>query len=451
MTSPRDGDLVSALDAIQGVKIAVIGDVMLDRYHYGAAERLSPEAPVPVFTSHETVEMPGGAANVAMNLSALGASPRLAGAVGVDAEGERLRRLLPSAHLFDGHQTTLKERFVASGHHLLRQDRDGDPRISPRALRTVCGDLIDWANALVIADYDKGFVPALSAVWAITRARDRGIPSVVDPAAVSFERYEGASVLTPNETELVAGGPDRGATCLVITKGRGGITLRQEGAQTDLPARCRQVYDVAGAGDTVTAVIGACLGAGVELETACRLANEAAGLAVGKRGTATASAEELRTVLAGSRYESAENLCTRVGTWRAFGLLVGFTNGVFDLLHPGHLHLLRRAKAVCDRLVVALNSDASAARLKPGRPLQDLAARIQVVEALDCVDAVTSFEAPAPLALIERIRPDVLIKGGDYHVQDVIGREFAGRVVIVPLLEGYSTTAAVIRARRAAA
>ena len=459
--------LLQALDAMRGVRVAVVGDVMLDRYVYGSVARLSPEAPVPVFRPERREQMLGGAGNVAACLRALGAETVLQGLLGKDDAGEVVRRMAADleieSRLIEGFAsvTTVKERYVAGGQQLLRCDTEGPPPDgSFQASSGVDFPLRD-VDAVILADYGKGVVSAALADQVIRTAKARDIPVVVDPAPDHFGWYHGATAMTPNAREFAAayGAFDAAAMLaamkrldlahLAVTRGESGIRLASRGRIGEFPTRARQVFDVAGAGDTVTAVVGACLGAGVPIETAVDLANLAASLVVEKRGTATVSGQEVRRALAGTKMETPGGAILMARHWRDAGFSIGFTNGVFDLLHPGHLHLLRHAKSRCDRLIVALNSDQSAARLKPGRPVQELAARMDVIAALDRVDAVTWFGDPGPLALIEAIKPDVLVKGGDYADKDVAGRDVVeasgGRFLIVPLLPGYSTSRTVGR------
>ena len=452
---------LTALDAIQGVRVLVIGDAMLDRFVFGEAGRLSPEAPVPVFRPRRKQDALGGAGNVAANLKALGCKPVLVCALGRDEAAESFRRLADFEVLAGNCEsgvTTVKERLVADGQHLVRIDREWADETRWSDISPFVRDTIPEVSGVVISDYGKGAIVEETAAGVIRLAKDHDLPIVVDPAARTTWPYRGADVLTPNRHELALAwgdGPEAvaalGLNHLVVTRGAEGLSLFGRDGVTEYPTEAVEISDGVGAGDTVTAVIGACLAAGVDMDSACRLANKAAGLAARKPGTVAVAAADLRYTASGPKFESAARLGELAARWRAAGLRIGFTNGVFDLLHPGHLHLLRQAKAACDRLIVALNDDGSAVRCKPGRPVQDLAARMAVVAGLDCVDVVTSFDGPSPEALIERCRPDVLVKGGDYREEEVAGRAFAGWVVIVPLLAGHSTTETVIKARRAAA
>ena len=452
---------LAALDAIQGARVLVVGDAMLDRFVFGQAERLSPEAPVPVFRPRRREETLGGAGNVAANLKALGCEPVLVCALGLDEAAESFRRLADFEILAAGREsdvTTVKERLIADGQHVLRIDREQRDDIRWADVSPFIRDALPEVSGVVISDYGKGVIGEETAAGVIRLAKDHDLPVVVDPAARRSWPYRGADVLTPNRQELALAwgdGPEAvtalGLNHLVVTRGAEGLSLFGPDGETECPTEAAAISDGVGAGDTVTAVIGAFLAAGLDMDSACRLANKAAGLAVRKPGTVAIRVADLKFAAAQSKFEPVDRLGELAGRWRAAGLRIGFTNGVFDLLHPGHLHLLRQAKAVCDRLIVALNDDGSAADCKRGRPVQNLASRLAVVAGLDCVDVVTSFDGPSPEPLVELCRPDVLVKGGDYREEDVAGRAFAGRVLIVPVLAGHSTTQTVVKARRAAA
>jgi D-beta-D-heptose 7-phosphate kinase/D-beta-D-heptose 1-phosphate adenosyltransferase len=461
----------------------VVGDVMLDRYIYGRVERISPEGPIPVHRGERETASPGGAGNVARNLASLGAQPRLLSVTGADAEGEELASLLDelgadSRLLRDpARQTTVKRRYVAAGQQLFRSDREDSRALAPESeaeLSAAIHDAVAGAEAVILSDYAKGLLTPAVLAAAIEAARTQSIPVVVDPKGADFSRYRGAAYLTPNRGELAAasglpaGSQEEAATaCAAIvaaqefdgvlaTLGAAGMLLARAGeTAVFLPAVAQEVFDVSGAGDTVAAVFGAGLAAGLPPERAAELANLAAGVVVRKLGTATVAPGELLHVLHGARLDAAEAkvldlaaLNARVAEWRAADLKVGFTNGCFDLLHPGHLSLLRQARAACDRLVVGLNSDASVRRLKgEGRPVQEEAARAAVLASLGDVGAVVLFDQDTPLELLERLRPDVLVKGADYAREEVVGGDLVekhgGRVVLAELLPGHSTTATV--------
>jgi D-beta-D-heptose 7-phosphate kinase/D-beta-D-heptose 1-phosphate adenosyltransferase len=475
------GGLDGRLDALAGVRVLVVGDVMLDRFVAGGVARVSPEAPVPVLRVESDRTGLGGAGNVLRNVTALGAVGTLVAVTGEDPAAGEVERLVAAEGAADsrlfrepGRTTTIKERYIAEGRQLLRVDRESPhdvPRATARALVESVRAALAAAAALVISDYGKGALPGDLPAELIGLARAAGKLVVVDPKGADFARYRGAGLVTPNRRELerasgLEAGDDRAveAACrrliarcglggMVATRGEAGMTLvERDGPACHLRAEAREVFDVTGAGDTVVAVLGAALGAGIDSLDAARLANVAAGLVVGRLGTAVVRPDELRRALLApdAKVVPRETLVEVATAWRRAGLRVGFTNGCFDLLHPGHLALLRRARAACDRLIVGLNSDASVRRLKgEGRPLQDEAARAAVLAALADVDRVVVFAEDTPLALIETLRPDVLIKGAEYTLEQVVGAElvrgYGGRVVLAELLPGHSTSRTIER------
>lgn len=465
-----------------GRRVLVFGDLMLDRYLYGDAQRLSPEAPVPVVRLGRSEAMPGGAGNVARNLAALGGTARLVALTGRDAAGEELAAMLGGAARLvasPARVTTTKLRVVAARQQVVRVDEE---RAAPAdeaeqaALLALLEEELPAAEVLVLSDYAKGtLAPALIRA-AIAGARARGIPCLVDPKGRDLSRYAGADCLTPNAAELAeAAGMPTGASAeceaaarallarvdvgavLVTRSEKGMMLIPRAGAAEAVPALAREVFDVSGAGDTAIAALALGVAAGLPLAGAMRVANAAAGVVVGKLGTATCSAAELDHALREQEGASGEVLPWPVAErlvagWRAAGLRVGFANGCFDVLHAGHVHLLREARRHCDRLVVALNDDASVARLKgAGRPINPLADRAAVIGALASVDAVIAFAEDTPLAAIRALRPDRLFKGQDYALEQVVGApevaSWGGETVLLPLLAGRSTTGLVARAR----
>jgi len=478
--------LADALDRLAGASVAVIGDAMLDRYVYGDAERISPEAPVPVLRVREETEMLGGAGNVLRNLAALGVKASCLAVVGEDADGERVADLLarepgitPYIVTAAGRTTIRKTRFVAGGHQLLRVDRERVeplPAAAERQVVITVESVLANAKAVILSDYGKGLLSAAVIAAVLAAAARAKIPVLVDPKGRDFAKYRGAALVTPNRKELgeasnLPTGTDgemeaaarfirarAGVAAVLATRGAQGMTLLDEaGAVHHIAAEAREVFDVSGAGDTVIATVAAGLAAGLKLVDAVRIANCAAGIVVGKAGTAVAHPAELRAALerqelrtSEEKFASRESAAERAALWRRRGLRVGFTNGCFDLLHPGHIHLLAQARAACDRLVVGLNSDASVKRLKGnGRPVQGEAARAAVLAGLADVDLVTVFAEDTPEALIAALRPDVLVKGADYTMETVVGadlvKSYGGRVVLAELLPGHSTTATVAR------
>jgi D-beta-D-heptose 7-phosphate kinase/D-beta-D-heptose 1-phosphate adenosyltransferase len=472
--------------------VLCVGDVMLDRYVYGDVARVSPEAPTVVLAARREDVTPGGAGNVALNLSGLGVRCVLVSAIGEDEPGrtlsERLareRKIEPRFVLDAARPTTLKARFVSEQYstHLLRADwedarpleleREND--ILARALEALPG-----CGALVLSDYGKGVLTPRVIEELIAAARKSKKPVVVDPKGNDYRIYRFADLITPNRAELsralnrevrsadeVAQGAAElcertDVNAILVTRSEDGMTLVVRGEEpVHIPAFPVKVRDVSGAGDTVVAAMAAMLAMGANPEAAARAANAAAAVVVGKRGTATVSFAELRAMLLPPALRAYEEklaldpgrLDERVSEWRRAGLRIGFTNGVFDLLHPGHLRVLAEARAACDRLVVGLNSDASTRRLKgDSRPIQDEVSRAQMLAALEAVDLVAIFEEDTPLELIRRVRPHVLVKGGDYTKDRVVGREIVeasgGEVLIVELLPDRSTTRLVEKSKK---
>ena len=486
MSMNRSPDLAAAIDRIAGARVMVIGDVMLDRFIYGDVERISPEAPVPVLRVAREQSMPGGAGNVLRNLVAVGAGVCFVAVVGDDQVGRDLISMIareegvePYVLVERNRLSTRKDRFVDGGHQLLRADHETDRAILPETASRVI-DIATHAmsgiDVLVLSDYAKGVMTAEVTAAVINAARHADLPVIVDPKSHTFSRYRGASVLTPNRQELAMAArmdvsrdadvvaaarivmEESDAGCILVTRGATGLSLVERAGQTlHLPAEVREVYDVSGAGDTVVAVFAAALGQGLVPATAARLANLAGGAAVGKSGTAVVSTDDLRHVLHGQAFESneakivsLETARDMVASWRHAAERVGFTNGCFDLLHPGHVSLLRQARQQCDRLVVALNSDGSVQELKgPGRPVQPETSRAQILASMADVDLVVVFSEATPLTLIEDLRPDVLVKGSDYRLDEVVGgdvvRSYGGKIYLADLVKGFSTTATVSR------
>jgi D-beta-D-heptose 7-phosphate kinase/D-beta-D-heptose 1-phosphate adenosyltransferase len=478
----------SWLQAAASRHVVVLGDVMLDRFEQGTVERISPEAPIPVLRLVERRSMVGGAGNVAANIGALGGNCRLVGVVGTDEEAASLRALadsLPGCTPFliaePARPTTVKTRLVAGAQQLLRVDRETAAAIAPATETALLAALIaalEGAAVLVLSDYGKGVLTQALIEAAIEAARAKAVPVLVDPKGADFSRYRGASVVTPNAGELAAAarlsvGDDastvaaaraliaaHGFGAVVATRGRQGLSIVEATSETHVPAQAREVFDVSGAGDTVMATLAVSLAGGAPLVEAARLANRAAGIVVGKVGTATVKAAELDAETAAESRHAAEAkildraaMLETAARWRRQGLRIGFTNGCFDLLHPGHIHLLTQARGFCDRLVVGLNSDESVKRLKgPARPVQGEWARATVLAALAAVDAVVLFAEDTPEALIEALKPDVLVKGADYTIETVVGGRFVqsygGEVRLAELLPGHSTTRTVAQLQK---
>jgi D-beta-D-heptose 7-phosphate kinase/D-beta-D-heptose 1-phosphate adenosyltransferase len=471
-------------DAFFDIPVLVVGDVMLDRHVHGHVRRISPEAPVPVVSLAGEVHTPGGAGNVAATLAGLGSTVTIAGLVGPDAEGTQLRQALDAKGVKQlallevaGLPTICKTRILSdTQQQLLRLDRDGDRAgfaAATGGLLERVLPLVDQQAAVVLADYEKGVITPTVSRAIIDRCRQRGIPCVVDPKKVDLTPYSRATVVTPNllEAERAAGHPlaDDAAVAraadlmrtsleldaMLITRGPEGMTLSTPHGITHIPAQIRDVADVTGAGDTVVAVLAACLGSGWTLSEACRLANFAAGIAVSHPGTYVVHADELTMAWKGLPHKvlKAAAARRRLADARRRGRRVVFTNGCFDILHAGHLASLEGSKRLGDLLVVGVNSDASVRRLKgDGRPVIDQENRASLLAGLACVDVVVIFDEPTPEELIRELEPDVLVKGGDYTLDQIAGAEFVqargGRVVTIPLVQGLSTTAILERKDR---
>ena len=490
---------MTVLDPFDQVRVLCVGDVMLDRFVSGTVHRVSPESPVPVLSIRDTQSFPGGAANVARNIAALGGRCTLIGLVGDDAAGAELRRALravggvaPSLVTCAARPTTEKLRFVAQGQQLLRADQEAGEALTAeleQLLLQRIAERLPGHGVLVLSDYAKGVLSPVVVQGAIALARARHVPVVVDPKSSDMRRYAGATVVTPNAKEAQAATGidptehdadaaragqrmrlDGALHAVLVTRAHRGMTLAMhDGAAVHLAASAREVFDVVGAGDTVVATLALAIGAGHPLIGAARLANAAAGLVVGKRGTATVSRSELRQELA--RLDAARpgadpldamrdkvidlpTALARAAAWRRDGHALGFTNGCFDLLHPGHLSLLGFARQHCGRLIVALNSDASMRLLKgPGRPVTAERDRAMLLAALAAVDAVVLFDAATPIALIDQLAPDALFKGGDYRPEDIVGadlvRQRGGQVLTCELVSGHSTARVLDAARHA--
>lgn len=483
--------MTTDLPDFDGVRVLCVGDVMLDRFVRGTVKRISPESPVPIIQMTGTESVPGGAANVGRNVSALGGRCTLIGAVGTDAIGDELRvllsecgRIAPVMVKDPSRPTIEKVRFVAQGQHLLRADREEPGDVSPETGRDIVvrvADAIADHHVLVLSDYAKGVLTDNVIAGVIGLARDAGVPVVVDPKSARLARYAGATVVTPNAKEAAlatgleidsddeaerAGRAALAATgidCILLTRSERGMTLVcGDEPVTHMPASAREVFDVVGAGDTVVATLALCLGAGLALPDAARIANAAAGVVVGKHGTATVNRSELvdelvrltRVGLSPSQMKVVppDHAVLQREQWGRDGLSVGFTNGCFDILHVGHVGILEFARSQCDRLIVGVNADASVTRLKgPSRPINREEDRARILGAFGFVDAVVVFEADTPLALIERLQPDVLVKGADYAIEQVVGHEVVqargGKVVTFELVPGRSTSNIIARAK----
>ena len=478
--------LAAHMDTLQGVRVLCVGDVMLDRFVYGDVARISPEAPVPICRVAKETAMLGGAGNVVRNLDALGISVSFVSVVGNDDARDEVRELLKALPAVNSslitdpkRRTTIKERFIAGVQQLLRVDRESEASIDARIAKQVdkgIAKVLPTAGAVVVSDYGKGVLTDDSLRTLIDGARQAGCPVVVDPKGNDYRRYAGAFLVTPNRQELIAASGMKADSddeivaaarhlvqaCAVeyvlVTRSGDGMTLVSSDQVHHLTAKAREVFDVSGAGDTVVATLAAALAGGVPLLEAAQIANVAAGIVVGKVGTAVAHPDDIveairqQTLLTPGegKFLALTPALDRIAAWRKRGDRIGFTNGCFDLIHPGHVALLSKSRAACDRLIVGLNSDESVRRLKgESRPVQNEASRAAVLASLASVDMVILFGEDTPVTLIEAVKPDVLAKGADYTIDQVVGADlvqaYGGDILLVDLEEGHSTTATIQR------
>jgi D-beta-D-heptose 7-phosphate kinase/D-beta-D-heptose 1-phosphate adenosyltransferase len=464
-------------DVLVGIsrrRIVVVGDIMLDRFIHGSVDRISPEAPVPVLRHEGEHYMSGGAANVARNLAHLGADATLIGVVGKDRHAGILEKLIKKEPAItyrpvaiDKRMTTVKTRFTASGQQILRLDEENNepiPLSASKRLVKMVERALKSADALILSDYDKGVIDHNTAQAMIKLARKAGRRVIVDPKKPDAAIFEGADLMTPNLDEMrnmtavsTKTLPDISSAAKVLVKTHKIdavlVTLGPEGmiyVEKNKPPQhvssiAKSIYDVSGAGDTVIASFAAALTAGATPGDAMALATTAAGLVVGKSGTATVLPGEILAEVAPRYVNTEQDILKLVQVWRKNGKKVGFTNGCFDQLHPGHIRVLEGAASKCDRLIVGMNSDESTRKLKgPMRPLQTEGRRAAVLTSLPIVDGVVIFDKPTPAELIKTITPDVLVKGGDYQADKVVGaghvRKHGGKVVIIPTRAGFSTS-----------
>jgi len=481
-TGPSD-EVIAAIPAFERARVLVAGDVMLDRYWVGPTSRISPEAPVPVVRIQKDETRPGGAANVALNIAALGGAVQLLGVVGRDDAATKLREALIARHVLPTFietascPTITKLRVLSRNQQLIRLDFEESLAVAGAFKRedylaSYKAALAD-CSVVILSDYGKGTLADVEAMIAAARAMNR--PVLVDPKGSDWRPYRGATLITPNLSELeavVGPCPDEativakgsrlrdelGIDALLVTRSEHGMTLLAPNqAPLHLPTRAREVFDVTGAGDTVIATFGAALAAGHDYAHAARIANLAAGIVVAKLGTATVTpAELLRAIRRQHEDDSAvlseDELIERVRAAQAQGQVIVMTNGCFDLLHVGHVRYLEAARKLGDVLIVAVNTDDSVKRLKgPTRPLNNTDDRMRMLAALKCVDWVVPFSEDTPLRLITAVLPDLLVKGGDYRPEQVAGHDVVnahgGQVVILDFHDGYSTTRIIERAR----
>ncbi len=457
-------------------QVLVLGDVMLDRYWYGDTKRISPEAPVPVVKVNKQENRPGGAANVALNLAALGSGVKLAGITGKDEAAEVLSEQLKSAGIVSNyvsssaHPTICKQRVMSQQQQLIRMDfEEAFSLQESEALIELAIETSSECQVAIVSDYAKGSIQQPTEF--IKQAKAKGIKVLVDPKGDCFDKYAGAYLITPNmtefqtvvgevnsEQEMVTKGLELidklDLEALLITRSEKGMTLLRKGYEEfHLPALAKEVYDVTGAGDTVISTLAAALACNTQLEQAVALANTAAGLVVSKLGTATVSGPELRIALQNSQgaergIVSEEQLMLALADARAQGEKIVFTNGCFDILHAGHVGYLEQARALGDRLVLAINSDRSVKALKgEGRPINPVERRKAVLAGLEAVDWVLDFDEDTPENLLRKVKPEILVKGGDYSLEEVVGADivhgYGGEVNVLSFLDNCSTTAIV--------
>lgn len=492
-------ELVNTLKAIEKIRIMVIGDLMLDTFIYGDVERISPESPVPVLTVSREDQMLGGAGNVVSSLAALKAHPALLSVVGKDDNGEKAATIAKSLGadisgliVDESRPTILKTRYLARSQQVLRTDVEKTHPVSADIESKIFNAFqknLKQAKAVVLSDYGKGLLTKTLLEKIIRAANEAGIPVLADPKGHDFGIYRGADIVTPNRKELgEASGAknlrsdeeiisaakkiirDCGIRSVLATRSEDGMSfVPSVGNVLHLKAQAREVFDVSGAGDTVIAVMAAALASGADFALAAKIANIAGGIAVSKVGTAPVRSEELLAALEGR--ESGNSLqapiadWTQAGEqirkWKAQGLKVGMTGGCFDILHYGHVNYLNEARRKCDRLVLALNHDASVKILKgPSRPVNDETARATVIGALASVDMVVFFGASqagednTPVAVVTELKPDIFFKGGDYTADQLPEAKpvlaYGGEVEIMKMHEGYSTTSIIEKSRKSA-
>ena len=478
--------LISSVEKLKKGSVLCIGDVMLDRFVYGNVERISPEAPIPVFHILSESVMLGGAGNVARNIIGLGGKTRFISVIGNDQAGRdlttqigKLENLNARLITDSSRKTSIKTRYIASGQQMMRADEETispiDENIKKMVLEAAAIGLDDF-SALVLADYGKGVLSGGVSEELIQIARMRGLPVIVDPQGNNYQNYMGATLVTPNRKELAdaIGLPtdttdqivaaaaklarQSGIDAVLATRSHDGMTLvRNVHNYCHFQAEAKEVFDVSGAGDTVVACIATAISAGISMEEAVELANAAAGIVGGKVGTAVAYVEDLATSIHQQERKIGEakilNLTSAldsVSVWRSQGFKLGFTNGCFDLLHPGHLAVLSQAKSACDKLVVGLNSDDSTKRLKgKARTIQSESARAAVLASIENVDLVIIFNEDTPANLIKKLQPDVFIKGSDYKIEQIpeakLVEAYGGEIILAELAQGHSTSDTIAR------
>jgi D-beta-D-heptose 7-phosphate kinase/D-beta-D-heptose 1-phosphate adenosyltransferase len=480
--------LSNSIASLTKAKVLCIGDVILDKFVYGDVARISPEAPIPVFNIRNDKLMLGGAGNVVCNLSGLGAKTQFIAVVGNDKAGKDTKNLMatiPNVRstliVEKQRRTSIKTRFVAGGQQMMRTD---DETIAPirndtkQKIIKLVNSALNNCTALILSDYAKGVLTPEITIEIIRLAKKAGIPIVVDPQGNNYEQYKGADIVTPNRKELSlatnmpVNNEDQIITAarklisknkisfILATRSSDGMTLVDQKRSDTFKAEAREVFDVSGAGDTVVATIAASLSAGIDLKQAVRLANISAGIVVAKAGTAVAYITDIIQVLEEREFLNkdikifnSKSVLNRAKFWRSQNLKIGFTNGCFDLLHPGHIATISTAKAACDKLIIGLNNDSSVRRLKgKQRPIQTEKVRAQILTALKNVDAVVIFSENTPSKIIEVLKPDIFIKGADYKINEIpearIVKSYGGEILLAELAEGHSTTATITQLKK---
>lgn len=480
-SSTHNHDLLTTIESFDQARILVIGDVMLDKFIYGSASRISPEAPIPVLAITNERLMLGGAGNVIRNLASLGASATFIALMGDDETAQHIDALTreeanitPAFVTETGRSSTIKTRYIADTQQLLRADHEDCSQLSQAselAILQQCEETLEQHHILVLSDYAKGMLSPTLTRQLIALAHQHQCPVFIDPKQWDISLYAEASLLCPNEKEaqllhhapfkdddemiaIIAGWcSNHNIGHILVTRGAKGMMLmNKDGLLCHIKAQNREVYDVSGAGDTVLATLAASCAIGATMEDAALLANHAAGIAVGRMGTATVHRTDLKTAIYTSDITTGRNKILSqeaargvIEDWQQRGLKVGFTNGCFDIVHTGHITSLSQCKKHCDRLVLAVNSDASVKRLKgKSRPVNNEMDRAMLLAALSDIDAVVIFREDTPEAILEALRPDVLMKGEDYQKHEIVGwqlvESYGGEVVRIPLVDGYSTT-----------
>ncbi|PLX66120.1 MAG: bifunctional heptose 7-phosphate kinase/heptose 1-phosphate adenyltransferase [Denitrovibrio sp.] len=452
-----------------GANVLIIGDVMLDRYHFGTVSRISPEAPVPVVNVKKTNQTLGGAGNVANNISHLQAGAVIVGSCGKDNDANSLKKMLDDLNtkysfIETENPTTKKLRVIGDKQQIVRVDFEEitpmKGKYAEKAKKIIMQE-INKCSAVVISDYGKGFCTFEVCEEVIRVATNLGLPIIVDPKGSDWRKYAGATTITPNVKELAeaVGRPVNNVDeevvlaareviertrvdYMVVTRSEQGISIIWKNEHMHIPTEAREVFDVSGAGDTVVASLALSLGKGYEIAEAVKVANKAAGIVVSKVGTAPVLLSELNGSFNGhSKILERHQLETYIGRAREMRRKIVFTNGCFDILHKGHVSYMRQAASLGDLLILGLNSDNSVKRLKgEGRPLNNEMDRAEVLAALEFIDFIVIFDEDTPFELIKVIQPDILVKGGDYNIEDVVGREFAKKTVLIDFVDGYSTT-----------